>query len=279
MHEGFTLVDAAELTQILRAAARAEIMPRFRRLAQDEIRAKNGPTDLVTVADERTERLITQGLERRFPGCVVIGEEAASVDPGLRRRLGDAPLAFVVDPIDGTSNFAAGVPLFGVMAAALVRGEVVAGVIHDPVCDDTAIAVKGEGAWLEGADGASLPMRVADPVRPALMSGNASWRHLPQPLRDRVALNLPKVQASWDYRCAAHEYRMLSAGQCHFLIFNGLMPWDHLAGWLMHQEAGGYCAHFDGTPYRPDDEEGGLLYAPDRDSWQALYDTLLAAGD
>ncbi len=273
----FSVADAVEVTQILRAAARAEIMPRFRRLGSDDVRTKSGPTDLVTVADEAAERLITQGLERRFAGCVVIGEEAAAGEPGLLDRLGDAELAFVVDPIDGTSNFAAGVPLFGVMAAAVMRGEVVGAVIHDPLCDDAAVAVRGEGAWLEHPDGQQVTLRVAAPVTPSEMTGNASWRHLPQPLRDRVALNLPRVLASWDYRCAAQEYRVLASGHCHFLIFNRLMPWDHLPGWLLHAEAGGYCAHFDGTPYRATDCDGGLLYAPDRDSWMALYETLLAA--
>ena len=277
MDKVFTVADAIEVTQILRAAGRAEIMPRFRRLAQDDVRTKSGPTDLVTVADERAEALIIQGLERRFPGCVVVGEEATAADPDLLDRLAGADLAFVVDPIDGTSNFAAGVPLFGTMAAALVRGEVVGAIIHDPLCDDTAIAVRGEGAWLEHADGSQVSLRVASGVSPALMTGNASWRHLEQPLRDRLALNLPRVLASWDYRCAAHEYRVIASGHCHFLIFNRLMPWDHLPGWLLHQEAGGYCAHFDGTPYRATDRDGGLLYAPDRTSWQALYETLLSA--
>ncbi len=69
------------------------------------------------------------------------------------RLLADAELAFVVDPVDGTANFAAGLPLFGVMAAAIVRGEVVAAAIHDPVGDDTALALRGEGAWIEAPDG------------------------------------------------------------------------------------------------------------------------------
>lgn len=277
MDKLFTVADAIEVTQILRAAGRAEIMPRFRRLAHDDVRTKSGPTDLVTVADERAEALIIQGLERRFPGCVVVGEEATAADPDLLDRLAGADLAFVVDPIDGTSNFAAGVPLFGTMAAALVRGEVVGAIIHDPLCDDTAIAVRGEGAWLEHADGSQVSLRVASGAPPALMTGNASWRHLEQPLRDRLALNLPRVLASWDYRCAAHEYRVIASGHCHFLIFNRLMPWDHLPGWLLHREAGGYCAHFDGTPYRATDRDGGLLYAPDLASWQALHETLLSA--
>nr|WP_321986674.1 inositol monophosphatase family protein [uncultured Lichenicoccus sp.] len=272
----FSVKETAELTQVLRAAARVEILPRFRNLEEGAIRTKSGPLDLVTVADEAAEALISEGLERLFPGAVIIGEEACAKDESVLGRLAQADLAIVVDPIDGTSNYAAGVPLFGVMAAVISHGEVVASVIHDPITDHSSVAVRGEGAWSEGADGARRGLKVADAVAPGRMTGNASWRYLPVAIRDRVARNLTKVAASWDYRCAAAEYRVLASGHCHFLIFNRLMPWDHLAGWLLHQEAGGYSAHFDGTPYRPTDLEGGLLYAPDRESWHALHDTLFA---
>ncbi len=272
---GFSIRDAVELTQVLRAAARAEILPCFRRLGPGAVRTKSGPLDLVTVADEAAEALITQGLSRLFPDALIVGEEAASRDPALLGRLGGADLAIVVDPIDGTSNYAAGVPLFGVMAAVIAHGEVVAAVIHDPISDDTAIAVRGEGAWSEAADGTRQALKVAAPVDPSRMTGCASWRYLPMPMRQRVAVNLLRVAGSWDYRCAAHEYRLLAAGHCHFLLFNRLMPWDHLPGWLLHREAGGYSAHLDGSPYRPTDLDGGLLCAPDRDSWEALRETLL----
>ncbi len=271
----FSVRDTAELTQVLRAAARAEILPRFRKLAPEGVRTKSGPYDLVTVADEAAEALITQGLSRLFPDALVVGEEAAAADPSLLERLTDADFAIVVDPIDGTSNYAAGVPLFGVMAAVICGGEVVASVIHDPISDDAAVAVLGQGAWNEAPDGSRQTLRAAAPVDPSRMTGNASWRYLPAPLRERVARNLPRVAASWDYRCAAQEYRVLAAGHCHFLIFNRLMPWDHLPGWLLYREAGGYGAHFDGSSYRSADLEGGLLYAPDQHSWEALRRLLM----
>ena len=271
----FTVRDASEITQILRATARVEILPCFRKLEPGAVWTKSGPLDLVTVADVAAEALITQGLSRLFPSAVIVGEEASSRDPALLDRLVDADMAIVVDPIDGTSNFAAGVPLFGVMAAVICRGEVVASVIHDPMSDDTAIAVRGEGAWSEAADGTRRTLKVAEAVDPSRMTGHVSVRYLPGHLRERVALNLMRVAGNWDYRCAAHEYRMLAAGHCHFLIFNRLMPWDHLPGWLLHREAGGYSAHFDGSEYRSTDRDGGLLYAPDRESWEALRRVLM----
>ncbi len=271
-----TAADASELAQLLRAAARAEIMPRFRRLEPGSIRTKSGPTDFVTAADEGAERMIAAGLTRLHPGCLVVGEEATAADPGLLDRLADAELAFVVDPVDGTANFCAGLPLFGVMAAAVVRGEVAMAVIHDPVVDEASLAVRGEGAWSESPDGRRADLRVAAAVAPARMQGAASWRYMRRPLRDTVLRNLPNVGSSWDYRCAAHEYRAVAAGHWHYLLFHRLMPWDHLPGWLLHREAGGFSARLDGSEYRPGLTDGGLLCTPDRDSWVALRETLLA---
>jgi fructose-1,6-bisphosphatase/inositol monophosphatase family enzyme len=76
-------------------------------------------------------------------------------------------------------------------------------------------------------------------------------------------------------RCAAHEYRLAAAGHCHVLFYNKLMPWDHAPGWLLHREAGGYSAHFDGSEYRPAQMTGGLICAPDKESWQLVRDALL----
>jgi fructose-1,6-bisphosphatase/inositol monophosphatase family enzyme len=271
----FSTRDAQAVDQLLQEAARVEIMPRFRNLAAHEVRQKSSAIDLVTDADEAAERLIAMGLRQIFPHAVVIGEEATARDPRLLNRLADADLAFLVDPVDGTKNFASGLPLFGVMVAAVRRGEIVAGWIHDPVGNDTALAVRGEGAWIERAGGGRIDLRVAAPVSVAAMSGCASWHHLPQPMRAKVAAKLAGFGAVACYRCAAHEYRMAAAGHCHFLMASKLMPWDHAAGWLLHREAGGYSARFDGSPYQPAFREGGIICAPDADSWRIIREALL----
>lgn len=271
----FTVAQLNVVETLLRDAARQEIIPRFRNLAEGSVRTKSGPLDLVTEADEAAEALITAGLRQAFPGCVVVGEEAATEDPSILKGLIGADLAFVVDPVDGTANFAAGLTLFGVMAAVIVRGEVVASVIHDPLGDDSALAVRGEGAWIETPDGKRRDLRVAAPAPASQMAGNVAWRFLPEPSKSRVCGNLAKLGGAWDYRCSAHEYRMVAAGHCHFLFFNRLYPWDHAPGWLLHREAGGYGMQLDGRPYDPTRTDAGLICAPDRASWQAVRDTLL----
>jgi len=260
---------------ILARAARAEILPRFRALTAEQVRQKSSAFDIVTEADEAAEVMITAELRAAFPQAIVVGEEATHRDPSLLQSIGSADLAFIVDPIDGTRNFASGLPLFGVMAAATVRGEIVGSVIHDPICRDFAYAVRDGGAWLESEDGKRTDLGVAPPVPVGEMEGFVATGFLPQPLRNTVNGNLARLATSAQLRCAAHEYRLAAAGHCHLLLYNKLMPWDHAPGWLLHREAGGYSAHFDGTPYRPTDLSGGLIYAPDEASWHAARAALL----
>lgn len=262
------------VARILREAARSEILPRFRALPDHAIRAKSSPLDLVTDADVAAEAAISRALARAFPGATIVGEEAASRDPAMLDSLGDAALAFVVDPIDGTKNYASGLPLFGVMAAVLERGETVAGVIVDPIGDDWACAAAGRGAWLERADGTRRPLAVATPRPPDESLGIVSWMFLSPPLKASVTANLPRVAGACDYRTAAHEYRLAAAGHYDFLLFGKLAPWDHLAGTLIHREAGGYCACLDGSAYRWSSTGEGLLCAADEASWRALRETL-----
>ena len=272
----FSHADLDTVVEILREAARAEIMPRFRGLVPKRTREKSSRQDLVTDADEAAEAAITAALGRAFPGAAVVGEEATERDPALLNGLAGPDLAFVIDPIDGTKNFASSLPLFGVMAAVLRLGEVVAGVILDPVEDDWAVALRGEGAWLQRADGRREALRVGAAPALAEMAGLASWTFFPGEERARVPARFPRVAAVSDYRCAAHQYRLLCGGFYDFALYSKLMPWDHAAGWLLHREAGGYSACLDGRPYVATRHEGGLLCAPDRDSWEQLRAALLA---
>lgn len=259
-------MNVAAVAELLREAARAEILPRFRRLAAADIRAKTGPLDLVTEADEAAERRIAAGLRALHPGCFVLGEEAAAADPSLLGRLGEHDLAFVVDPVDGTANFAAGVPLFGVMCAALRRGETVAGWIHDPLGDDTLAAERGSGAFVLGET--PKRARVAEPAPVAAMLGAVSWGYMTPEQQARVLPRLSGFAATVNFRCAAHEYRLAATGGAHLLAYNRLYPWDHAAGVLIHAEAGGFAAQPDGAPYSPLVHTGGLVCAPDRASWE-----------
>ena len=271
----FTQNDLLALAAILRAAARAEILPRFRRLRPQDIRAKSSKQDLVTEADLAAEAHIAAACERAFPGVLMVGEEACVTDYALVPQLGAAPFAITVDPIDGTANYAAGLPLFGVMAAVAEHGTTTAAVILDPIADSFSACLRGGGAREYAPDGSSAPLHVGAPVALAEMTGMISWRFMQPDLRRHVLANITGVAQTWDHRCAAHEYRMLIAGYSDFVMFNRLMPWDHLAGVLLHEEAGGYSARFDKSSYQPGQTTGGLICAADAAGWNALAGLLL----
>ncbi|WP_269214019.1 inositol monophosphatase family protein [Brucella pseudogrignonensis] len=262
------------LADLLADAANEEIMPRFRQLGQGDIRQKTSAADLVTEADVNAERYITARLNERFPNALIVGEEACSDDEALLDGLGDADLAFTIDPVDGTFNFASGVPLFGVMLAVVTKGETVAGIIYDPVGKDWILASKGSGAHIRHANGSTSRVSVAEPVDISQMTGAVSWQYTVDPIRSRLARNQTKFLSKIGYRCAAHEYRIIATGGAHFAVYNKLMPWDHLPGALIHQEAGGYLARWDESDYLPSHTGGGLLIAPDKESWKAIQAAL-----
>ncbi len=264
------------LAALLSEAAAVEIMPRWRRLSADDIRQKTSAIDLVTEADVNAERFITARLREKFPDALVVGEEAHAADPSVLRGLGEADLAFVLDPVDGTLNFAAGMPLFGVMLAVVVKGETVAGIIHDPIGKDFVIASRGAGAHIRHADSRLERCRVAAPAPVSAMNGAVSWHFLAEPERSMLARNQAKFNSYFNFRCAAHEYRLLATGDGHFVAYMKLMPWDHLPGALIHAEAGGYSARLDGSAYLPSHVGGGLLAAPDKESWQEIKRALWA---
>lgn len=269
---------AARVAAIMREAAEAVIMPRYRSLASDEVREKTGPRDLVTIADIESERRMTPALRELVAGSAVIGEEAAEENPAILELLRDpARPVWVVDPVDGTLNFAKGGRHFCVMVA-LVRGDrTELGVILDPLGETWTAAWAGGGAWRYSYDG-SVPVRLeaAADVPAADMSGALNLRFLGTEGRV-VVRERADAAVGRHYRlgCAGHEYLRLADGTAHFVIHGKNMPWDHAAGCLIHSEAGGVHARFDGRDYRPSELAGGLLAAPGRSGWLALRDGLL----
>ena len=263
-------LEIAKLADILRLAAKEEILPRFRRLGSGDVRSKSEPSDLVTEADEAAERLIRRELEALAPDALFVGEESVAADPSLLAKLGSSDFAIVVDPVDGTFNFASGIPAFGVMASVVWKGETVAGIIYDPMGDDWVMAEKGGGAWLRRPSGEAVRLQVAAALPLPEMVGTASVAFMPEASRGRVLNNFTRVRMVANYRVAGHEYRTFASGHTQFVCFNKLMPWDHLPGVLISQEAGAYAARLDGSAYLPSHVDGGLLVAIDRASWDAL---------
>lgn len=246
------------------AAARA-IRPRYQHLAAADIIEK-ASDDLVTIADKESEAILAEGLARILPEAAIVGEEAAFADPSIMGRLG-SDLCWIIDPLDGTNNFAAGRQPFGILVALAQGGETIGGWIYDVLSGRFCHARLGEGAYLNGerliaqTSGenpaiAAISVLFADPARRAA-------------LMDHIAPHYRMVDIP---RCAAEQYPRLATGVNDVSIFERTLAWDHAAGVLFLNEAGGKAARFDGTPYRVDEDRKGLIGA----SSPALWDELAA---
>ncbi|MEQ8334023.1 inositol monophosphatase [Nisaea sp.] len=267
--------DPAAVIEIMRETADAVVLPRFRALQSGEIQEKTGPEDLVTIADIESERRMTPLLQDLLPGSTVVGEEAVAGDASVLNRLTlDSP-AWIIDPVDGTRNFTKGSPKFCVMVGLVYRRQPILGFILDPLGRRCAFSVRGEGAWMRDYDGRDEALSVLVPKPSTEMRGALNFRFLSSPLKEEMK-ERAKTEVGEHFRmgCAGHEYLTLLTGAAHFAMYPKNMPWDHVAGALIHQEAGGFHARFNKRPYFPDQLDGGLLIAPDEASWDELREKL-----
>ncbi|GAA2519622.1 inositol monophosphatase family protein [Pilimelia columellifera] len=256
----------AEVAPLIRRTAQAVVLPYYRRLAAADIRAK-GVGDIVTVADHLAERMLTDGLREILPGSRVVGEEAVSDDPTVLDALRGAGPVWLVDPVDGTANFAAGAGAFMMLIALLRAGAPEQAWLFDPLTDAMATASRGGGAFVDEA-----PARVA-PVSASSLRGAVSARSLPSRIVARARAGglgelLPGL------RCTGREYPDIVSGAQDFAMFWWTQPWDHAAGSLFLAEAGGVARRLDGAPYDPTDNRQGLLAAADETVWRRVRDVV-----
>lgn len=258
-----------EVAQVLVDAAERAIRPRFRRLAEGNVTEK-APGDLVTVADQEAEQLISYGL-RQILDIPVIGEEAAANDPGLLSALG-AEACWLVDPVDGTANFVAGRQQYAVMAALLCNGEPVAGWIVLPEFGQVYVAEQGAGAFRDSARIEQL----TPPGEIGQLRGAAPTKRMNQ--QDRAKLSAVSDRFSHlgpGTMSAGVNYTRMLDGALDFAWYQRSLPWDHAAGALLLAEVGGFTVRPDGTPYRlAEGRNAPLLNAADRDCWQSVRSVL-----
>ncbi|MFV2099743.1 inositol monophosphatase family protein [Micromonospora sp. LOL_024] len=264
-----TLLD--DVAGLLRETADGVVLPLFRHLGAGDVTEK-APGELVTVADRRAEEMITAGLLRLRPGSVVVGEEAVADDPALLRHLRAAGDVWLVDPVDGTANFAAGKRPFALMVSLLTDGEQVAAWVFDPLADVLAVGRAGEGTYLDGH-----PIRLPAVVRPVSeLRGAAMTKFLPGPSRRTVEAGGARIgELLPGQHCAGREYLDVLTGQQQFVLFWRTLPWDHGPGTLLVQAAGGVARRLDGKDYHPADTEHGLLVAISPEVWTNVHTALL----
>jgi myo-inositol-1(or 4)-monophosphatase len=223
------LPDIDELAELVKAAAREEILPRLGRA--DSRRKPDG--GLVTEADFRMQARLEQALARRYPEYELLGEEMDEARQAELLGRGEGGV-WCLDPLDGTNNFVAGLPFFCVSLALLSGGESALGIVYDPIRDECFAAERGRGARLNGArlecPAPALPLRRCLAV--------VDFKRLAPELAARLATRPP--YSSHRYLGAgALEWCWLAAGRFHAYLHGGQKLWDYAAGALILAEAGG----------------------------------------
>ena len=256
-------VDIERVSQLLRQVAADIILPRHHKLSAGDITEKDHG-ELVTIADTETEKWLSAELSNLLPGSTIVGEEAAYADRRVFGRLSNDDPVWIIDPVDGTHNFAKGSDIFAIIVALVFSGETVAGWIYEPIGETLAHGEQGAGVSID-----TLPIRLGPQHTDAHCDGVAA-RHL----FDRANRDESFIGNVYRPNCAGHEYIQILQGDRRFTAYTKLRPWDHAAGNFMIREAGGYSALLDGSRYDVKWPIGNLLSASDEATWRRVQSIL-----
>lgn len=230
------------LAQIVKTAAREELLPRF---AESERRFK-ADGSIVTEADVAMQQRLAEELAALAPAYQLLGEEMTAEEQHGLLQSGNGGL-WCLDPLDGTSNFASGIPFFCVSLGLLIGRKPVLGLIYDPIRDEYFMAGAGQGARLNGRPlhcrPAGLPLRKSIAV--------VDFKRLP-PAMAATLVSRPPYSSQRYFGSGALEWAWLAAGRFHVYLHGRQKLWDYAAGALILAEAGGCSESLEGGPiYTP----------------------------
>ena len=282
--------DLHEVASIIKETAALEVLPKFRSLRETEIGEK-ASGEIVTSADIACEQVLERRLKDCVPEAIFVGEESCGLDSIRLDRSLRAESFWLVDPVDGTSNFAAGKETFAVMVSFVRGGEICAGWIYIPLQDKILMAESGSGSWsgerrlrvgslrfpaspsrdtastrASGSACRDKPPRPDKSPRGMISAG----RYVPPDLRVHFRAAAAQLQCLPTLRCAGAEYVRLLEKEADFCLFTKLLPWDHGAGVLLAQEAGATILCADRTSWKPGKHASYLLAASSRQLWNYL---------
>lgn len=262
-------MDLSAVPALLERASREFLLPRFTRLAAGDVQEKS-PGELVTIADRDVETFLSGELQSLAPNSRIVGEEACSADPAQVENLKSGQ-CWVIDPLDGTSNFIAGRHEFGILLGYLEHGGCLASWIYQPIGARCFSATSGisacNGEPLERARRASdLPD----------LRGIIKTRFLPVGLREDVLGRATKhnVEVLPGVNSTACEYPDVARGALDFVLYWRTLAWDHVPCVHFLAAAGGFGRRIDASEYDPADGRDGLLVARDEDTWHRARSVL-----
>jgi fructose-1,6-bisphosphatase/inositol monophosphatase family enzyme len=265
-----------DLVEAVRSVGAREIMPHFRNLSVNDVEAKSHAHDLVTIADLAAEDSIRLNVERILPGAAFVGEEAVASNPRIIDAIDTSDTCVLVDPIDGTGNYVAGLAVFGTILAVIHKGQTIYGILYDPVVDDWMFAVRNEGSWFRRRNGDCIRLQTKRDCNLDAARGLVAIEDYNSTERATLLRKFDAVFHVRDIRCSCHEYRALASGGVDFLRSYSLKPWDHAAGLLLLQEAGGWAAVNGAKPYAPTCHDGRIVAASCESMGQRI--SMLTAG-
>ncbi len=230
----FTIDLARQAGQVLRD---------YNQQGPGQINTKQSAVDLVTEADLASEQLIMGALRRQFPEHAILSEEAQGSLPAY------GP-AWAVDPLDGTTNFAHGYPVFAVTLALFVDGVVQLGVTYDPLRDEMFWAERGQGAWCNGR---RLRVSNTRALAQSLLATGFQYDRATNPDNNLAEFSyfMPRTRGVRRSGSAALELAWLAAGRLDGFWEKGLNVWDAAAGQVLITEAGGHITTYTGQPWHP----------------------------
>ncbi|MCU7845696.1 MAG: inositol monophosphatase family protein [Candidatus Thiodiazotropha sp. (ex Monitilora ramsayi)] len=262
-------INIEQLKKEIIKTASEELIPRFQKI--DSRRKIDG--SLVTEADLAVQQRLTQSLNKAYPQIPLLGEEMPTETQ--QQILEDSPNGFwCLDPLDGTSNYVAGMPCFATSLAYIRRDEVEIGIIYDPLRDECFHAIRGEGAWLNGK-----PLHLentSDQIDTCVAM--VDFKRLSEKLASQLATR-PPYRSQRSIGSVALDWCWLAAGRLELYLHGGSKLWDYSAGSLIFSEAGGLHRLTEGAVSLPAAAKLGLspkmaIAAPNEALFEAWRDWL-----
>lgn len=231
-------IELSLLRELVIDAGKEELLPRF----QHTSFSYKQDGSLVTEADISVQNRLQKALNQLHPEIPLLGEEMSEQQQNA--IIGDGKSTFwCLDPLDGTSNFATGIPFFSISLALIENGQPVIGIIYDPIRDECFIAEKGKGASLN-----DKPLDATNSVHSELQRCTAilDFKRLSAELATRIAINAP-YSSQRSFGSVALDWVWLAAGRGQVYLHGKQKLWDYAAGWLILEEAGGISSTLEGV--------------------------------
>ena len=230
-------IDRQQIQQLVRDVAATTLLPYSNNVSRDY--KKDG--SIVTAADSAVQSSLTKQLADLHPDIALLGEEMSTEQ---QQQLFDSgkPI-WCLDPVDGTSNFASGLPFYSISLALIEQGEVTFAMVLDPSRNESFTAIRGQGAWLNDE-----PLRLTSPN---LSLDNTiafvDFKRLPPALASKIVADRP-FASQRNLGSIALELCWLAAGRGHIYLHGSQQIWDYAAGDLILEEAGGFASTLYGDP-------------------------------